>query len=100
MKILNWAFVAISHYGKEHQKKKAVEEMAELTTELMREQDGRTNERAIITEIADVAITLRQLMEIYGVEKCKKEIDRKRRRLLRRMDRENKEIYDRNGTKD
>ena len=100
MKILNWAFVAISHYGKEHQKKKAIEEMGELITALSREQDGRATEHDVITEIADVSIMMCQLMEIYGNEKCQKEIQRKQARLMRRMDREHKEIYDRNGTKD
>ena len=92
--------MAISHYGKEHQKKKAVEEMAELITALSREQDGRATEHDVITEIADVSIMMCQLMEIYGPEKVQQEIERKQLRLMRRIGREHKEIYDRNGTKD
>ena len=92
--------MAVSHYGKEHQKKKAVEEMGELITALSREQDGRATEHDVITEIADVSILMCQLMEIYGPERVQQEIERKQLRLMRRIGREHKEIYDRNGTKD
>ena len=80
--------MAVEHYGPEHQKKKAIEEMGELITELEREQDGRTTPEKIITEIADVHLMVRQLMLIYGVDACLKEYDRKQRRLLRRMGKE------------
>lgn len=100
LKPLTVPVLAVHHYGKEHQKKKAIEEMGELITALSREQDGRATAHDVITEIADVHLMIRQLMVIYGVDKCVDEYDRKQRRLLRRMDRENKEIYDRNGTKD
>ena len=74
--------------------------MGELITALSREQDGRATEQDIITEIADVSIMMCQLMEIYGPEKVQQEIERKQLRLMRRIGREHKEIYDRNGTKD
>lgn len=76
---------AIQHYGAEHQKRKAIEEMGELITELEREQDGRTTPDKVITEIADVMLTMRQLMVMYGVEACMKEYERKQRRLYRRI---------------
>lgn len=85
--------LAVAHYGKEHQKKKAIEEMGELITALSREQDGRATVHDVITEIADVLLMIRQLQIIYGVEACLDEYDRKQRRLLRRMNRENKEVY-------
>lgn len=100
MKILNWAFVAVTHYGKEHQKKKAIEEMGELITALSREQDGRATEHDVITEIADVSIMMCQLMEIYGDEKCQQEIKRKQARLIRRINRETNEIYGKFGKRD
>lgn len=90
--------LAVAHYGKEHQKKKAVEEMGELITALSREQDGRATPADVITEIADVQLMIRQLMIIYGVEKCVNEYERKQRRLLRRIDREQREVY-KNGNK-
>lgn len=82
--------LAVHHYGAEHQKKKAIEEMGELITAISREQDGRATPEQVITEIADVQIMMRQLAIIYGADKVVKEIDRKQRRLLRRMDKESK----------
>ncbi len=83
--------MAVRHYGAEHQKKKAIEEMGELITALSREQDGRATPEEVITEIADVQIMVRQLALIYGPDKVAKEIDRKERRLIRWMDKENKQ---------
>ena len=80
--------LAVHHYGAEHQKKKAIEEMGELITAISREQDGRATPEQVITEIADVQIMMRQLALIYGIDAVAKEIDRKQRRLLRRMDKE------------
>lgn len=80
---------AVTFYGTEHQKQKAIEEMGELITELSREQDGRTTAQKVITEIADVQIMVRQLALIYGVDKVVKEIHRKERRLVRRIDKDN-----------
>lgn len=80
--------LAVHHYGAEHQKKKAIEEMGELITAISREQDGRATREQVITEIADVQIMMRQLGLIYGIDAVAKEIDRKQRRLLRRIDKE------------
>lgn len=88
LKPLTVPLLAVEHYGPEHQKRKAIEEMGELIVELEREQDGRTNPEKVITEIADVYLMILQLMLIYGPDACLKEYDRKQRRLLRRMDKE------------
>ena len=80
--------LAVHHYGAEHQKKKAIEEMGELITAISREQDGRATTEQVITEIADVQIMMRQLALIYGIDAVAKGIDRKQRRLLRRIDKE------------
>ena len=80
--------LAVHHYGAEHQKKKAIEEMGELITAISREQDGRATTEQVITEIADVQIMMRQLALIYGIDAVANEIDRKQRRLLHRMDKE------------
>ena len=88
LKPLTVPVLAIHHYGAEHQKKKAIEEMGELITVISREQDGRATPEQVITEIADVQIMMRQLALIYGIDAVAKEIDRKQRRLLRRMDKE------------
>lgn len=90
LKPLTVPLLAVNHYGPEHQKKKAVEEMGELITALMREQDNRATPEEVITEIADVQIMIRQLAIIYGLDKVAEEMQRKQRRLLRRMDKERK----------
>lgn len=92
LKLLTVPVLAVAHYGKEHQKKKAIEEMGELITALSREQDGRSTVHDVITEIADVHLMIRQLEIIYGVKDCLDEYDKKQRRLLRRMNREIKEV--------
>lgn len=91
MKPLTVYLLAVKHFKPEHQKKKAIEEMGELITELSREQDGRTTPKKVITEIADVLVTVRQLAIIYGMEAVMDEIRRKERRLMRRIDKEIKE---------
>ena len=88
LKPLTVPILAVHHYGAEHQKKKAIEEMGELITAISREQDGRATTEQVITEIADVQIMMRQLALIYGIDAVAKEIDRKQRRLLRRIDKE------------
>lgn len=93
LKPLTVPLLAVNHYGTEHQKRKAIEEMGELIIELEREQDGRTTPEKVITEIADVHLMVRQLMVIYGLDACMKEYDRKQRRLLRRMDKETRDDY-------
>ena len=90
LKPLTIPLLAVHHYGAEHQKKKAIEEMVELITALAREQDGRATPKQVITEIADVTIMMYQLTEIYGRDAVGNEIQRKLRRLLRRIDKENK----------
>lgn len=91
LKAMTVPILAVHHYGAEHQKKKAIEEMGELITAMSREQDGRATPKEVITEIADVQIMVLQLALIYGLDKVAKEIDRKERRLIRRMDKENKQ---------
>lgn len=89
--------LAVKHYGPEHQKKKAIEEMGELTTALSREQDNRATRKDVITEIADVTIMMRQLSAIYGYDAVEKEITRKQKRLLSRMKREQEQNNEQDG---
>lgn len=97
LKPLTVPLLAVHHYGAEHQKRKAIEEMGELITALAREQDGRATSEQVITEIADVHLMIRQLMIIYGLDSCLKEYDRKQRRLLRRIDKEPDGDYKKNN---
>lgn len=83
---------AISHYGATHQKNIAIEEMAELQKELVKDMRGELNERAVLEELADVYIMLEQLMmiydfravDLYNMKKCK--LERLKKRLEGRTD--------------
>ena len=56
-------------YGKEKQVLQAVEEMAELQKELIKNINrNKDNKKEIILEIADVEIMLMQLVDIYNIE--------------------------------
>lgn len=61
-------YQAIDHFGAEHQMGKAVEEMAELTVEIVKHIHGAPNIAAICEELMDVWITLDQLLLIIGPE--------------------------------
>ena len=76
---------AIKKYGKESQKRMAVEEAAELVNALMKEARGRVTDADIITEIANVQIMMEQLSIIYGYEKVAREREYKLERLVARM---------------
>lgn len=76
---------AIDHFGVEHQKQKAVEEMGELIVELTREQDERTDAGHVAEEIADVIVMAEQLRIIYGPAMVDEQIERKLDRLLDRI---------------
>lgn len=59
----------INHYKKEDQVLQTVEEMSELTKELIKNINrNKENETEIILEIADVQIMLMQLIEIYKID--------------------------------
>ena len=59
----------INHYKKEDQVLQTVEEMSELTKELIKNINrNKENEAEIILEIADVQIMLMQLIEIYKID--------------------------------
>lgn len=62
----------INHYGSKKQILQAIEEMSELTKELIKNINrNKTNENEIILEMADVMIMLKQLIEIYKIDKDK-----------------------------
>lgn len=56
----------IAHYGYEHQKKKAVEELGELSRALARDLQYEGDRDNIAEEMADVYIMLAQLQLING----------------------------------
>ena len=75
---------AIRTFGTRSQVKKAVEEMGELETALMRFPD-RANADDVVTEIADVMITAAQLALMFGYDRVQDEVVRKIIRLQGRI---------------
>lgn len=56
----------IRHYGTDHQKRKAVEELNELAAEILKDIDGHGDPTHVIEELADVENMCAQLRIIYG----------------------------------
>ena len=85
-KIIKICFNAIKTYGAESQVDKAIEEMSELTKALLKERRYGENRVDVCEEIADVFITLLQMMLIFGGKKKIAEcIDYKIKRLEKRI---------------
>lgn len=64
-KIIEICFKAIEIYGTESQVDKAIEEMSELTKALLKERRCGGSRNNVCEEIADVFITLLQMMLIF-----------------------------------
>ena len=64
---------AIDLYGEKAQKLVAIEEMSELTKEICKDFRGQLNREHLIEELADVTITIDQLMMMYEISE--EEID-------------------------
>lgn len=78
---------AVTYYGESSRLLLTIEEMSELTKELVKRARGRDNLLAISEEMADVEIMLEQLKILFG---NRAEIDswkaKKLQRLIERMD--------------
>ena len=64
----------LEHYGEEHQRIKACEELAELQVEIFHNRsvdviDSSDAYDKVVSEIADVYIMLEQLVKIYDIKK-------------------------------
>lgn len=77
------------HYGIEHQKHKAIEELSELTRAL-----ARGDRENIVEELADVEIMLQQITYLMDIRphEVNDVATRKIDRQLKRMERENGRI--------
>ena len=77
----------LGYYSPEGQTIKAIEELAELQTELARILNGRGDMSGLITELADVQIMISQIIKIYEVdpELLEREIRFKLERQIRRI---------------
>lgn len=85
---------AISTYGEKAQKLMAIEEMSELTKEICKDFRGKLDREHLIEEMADVTITIDQLMMMYKItfEEIQKVRERKFERLKERLEKQNDEI--------
>lgn len=85
---------AIKTYGKKAQKLMAIEEMSELTKEICKDFRGKLNREHLIEEMADVTITIYQLLMMYeiGDNEIQQMCERKVERLKERLEKQNDEI--------
>ena len=58
---------ALYHFGINHQQTKCIEEMSELTKEICKNKDGQNNVDHIAEEIADVLITIDQMIIYHDI---------------------------------
>lgn len=72
----------LEHFGFNHQKVKAVEELNELQNAILRDLDGRGNYNNIVEEIADVEIMLIELKTMYEIPPSEIE-EMKTKKILR-----------------
>ena len=58
---------ALYHFGYNHQSTKCIEEMSELIKEICKNKDGQQNVEHIAEEIADVLITIDQMIIYHDI---------------------------------
>lgn len=73
-------------WGIEMQEFMAIEEMSELTKELIKKIRGKENQQEIIEETADVLITVLQMAEINGYDEVMKIVNEKMIRGLSKFE--------------
>lgn len=78
---------AICHYGQPMQMLVAIEEMSELTKEIVKHRRGEDNRRQVAEEIADVGIMLEQLELMFNCRELTQDIrEEKLARLKKRLE--------------
>lgn len=84
-------------YGRNRQVNKAIEELEELTVELLRMQSGNGSKKNIKEEMADVLNMLYQLCFAYKIRinEVKHIAELKVKRTLKRIEKEQKELSQR-----
>lgn len=94
IEIFNTYKKAIDLYGEKAQKLMAIEEMSELTKEICKDFRGKLNREHLIEEVADVTITIDQLMIMYEISGEEVGLMRikKVERLKERLEKQNDEI--------
>ena len=78
---------AICHFGQQMQMLVAIEEMSELTKEIVKHRRGEDNRRQVAEEIADVGIMLEQLELMFNCMELTQDIrEEKLARLKKRLE--------------
>ena len=78
---------AICHFGQQMQMLVAIEEMSELTKEIVKHRRGEDNRRQVAEEIADVGIMLEQLELMFNCRELTQDIrEEKLARLKKRLE--------------
>lgn len=79
---------------KKHKKLMAIEEMSELTKEICKDFRGKLDREHLIEEMADVTITIDQLIMMYEIseEEIISMCIKKMERLKERLEKQNDEI--------
>lgn len=72
---INIMLDALEHYGNGPQVDMAIEEMSELTKELLKDRRGKENRSDIVMEMADVYIMLEQLKFIFGIDETELKVN-------------------------
>ncbi|MDU2203438.1 MAG: hypothetical protein E7E43_02265 [Thomasclavelia ramosa] len=72
---INVMLDALEHYGNNPQVDMAIEEMSELTKELLKNRRGKENRSDIAMEMADVYIMLEQLKFIFGIDETELKVN-------------------------
>ena len=92
---INIMLDALEHYGNGPQVDMAIEEMSELTKELLKDRRGKENRSDIAMEMADVYIMLEQLKFIFGIDETELKVNAelKIQRLKNRIGGRMKDLY-------
>lgn len=88
IELMNMIWQITQAYNKKEQAIQTVEEMAELTKELLKNINrGKDNRADIVSEMADVYIMLEQMMIYYDINLLElvKEMKRKAERQIKRI---------------
>lgn len=86
-----WVDVAVDTFGSHKQMTKAIEEMAELQKELAKNILGVDNEDAIREEIADVLVTMQQMVYLFDINGFEQIKQQKINRLIMKMEHDESE---------
>lgn len=74
--------LAIRTFGEDHQERRVLEEMSELSIEILKKERGRRDRVAMASEVADVLNTIDQLIIINNIPHLVQEMRIKKLRKL------------------